>query len=68
MARDLILGESPKNWARGADLLADPVTAPAPANCSPAVEALRQAMNFDSSVQIRKMGKGMVATKIWKWG
>ena len=67
MAHDLIFGESPKNWARNADLLADPVIAPAP--ISSAAKALRQAMDFDSStLKIRPSGKGILATKIWKWG
>ena len=67
MAHDLIFGESPRNWARNADLLTNPVITPAP--ISSAAKALRQAMNFDSSVlKIRPSGKGMVVTKIWKWG
>ena len=66
MSRDIIFGESPKNWSRDASLLADPVTAPAPPN--PAAVALRRAMDFDSSLKFRPSGKGMMATKIWKWG
>lgn len=66
MSKDVIFGESPKNWARDTNLLANPVTSAAP--LSPAAEALRQAMNFDRSLKIRPVGKGMMATKIWKWG
>jgi len=66
MSKDIILGESPRNWARDANLLADPVTAPAPLN--PVTEVLRRAMNFDSSLKVRPMGHGMTASKIWKWG
>jgi hypothetical protein len=68
MARDLILGESQRNWSRGTNILVNPVTAPPPVTYNPATEALRQAMDFDSSVKIRKEGKGVMATKIWKWG
>ena len=68
MSKDIILGESPRDWSRKTDLLADPVTAPAPDTHSPAAEALRQAMDFDSSVKIRPAGQGMTATKVWKWG
>jgi hypothetical protein len=66
MSKDIILGKSPRDWSRGYDLLADPVTAPAPA--SVAAKALRQAMNFDSSMKIRPAGRGVMATKVWKWG
>ena len=68
MSRDIIFKKSPRDWSRGVNLLADPVTAPAPAAYSPAAEALRQAMDFDSSVKIRPAGQGMTASKIWKWG
>jgi hypothetical protein len=66
MSKDIILGESTRNWARDADLLADPVTTPAPA--SPAAEALRSAMDFDRSMKIRPAaGRGVMATKVWKF-
>jgi hypothetical protein len=68
MSKDIILGESPRDWSRGLDLLADPVTAPAPASHSLAAEALRQAMDFNASVKIRPAGHGATATKVWKWG
>ena len=66
MSKDIIFKKSPRDWSRGTDLLADPVTAPAPA--SPAARALLQAMDFDSSVKIRPAGQGATIAKIWKWG
>jgi hypothetical protein len=67
MSKDIILGESSRDWSRGRpDLLADPVTSPAPA--SPAAEALRRAMDFDSSMKIRPAGHGATVAKVWKWG
>ena len=68
MSRDIIFKKSPRDWSRGPDLLADPVTAPAPATYSPAAEALRQAMDFNASMKIRPAGHGATATKVWKWG
>ena len=68
MAKDLLLGETPRDWSRGADLLADPVSAPVPATPSIASEALRQAMGLNSTLKIRPAGRGVTVTKIWKWG
>ena len=68
MAQDLILGESTRNWARGSDLLANPSASPPPTPYNPATEALRKAMDFDSSLKIRPSGNGATVTKIFKWG
>ena len=66
MSKDIIFGESPRDWNRAHNLLVDPVTSSAPA--SPAALALRQAMDFDRSMKIRPAaGKGLMATKIWKF-
>jgi hypothetical protein len=68
MSKDIIFNKSPRDWSRGTDLLADPVTSPTPATYNPAAEALRRAKDFDSSIKIRPSGQGMTATKLWKWG
>jgi len=68
MSKDIIFGESSRDWSRRTDLLANPVAAPAPASHSLAAEALRQAMDFNASMKIRPAGHGATATKVWKWG
>ena len=67
MAKDLLLGETTRDWSRGTDPLADPVAPPPPATPNAAAEALRQAMNLDKTLRIRPTGGGFTATKIWKW-